>query len=407
MNAKKIADSVYCIHADINDGTSRFEGLWELPHGVSINSYIVKGEKTALIDIVKDWDGSLESFRAQLASLDLDFSSFDYIILNHMEPDHADLINLARQENPSAEVIATAKGIAMVEKFFKITDNLRAVKNGDTLDLGGGKVLTFYETPNIHWPETMMTYLGREKILFSCDAFGSYGCIGDKIFDDERTPRELDFYADEALRYYANIVAGFSLFVNKGLAKLQSLEIGCICPSHGLVWRKNPLQIINLYKKLASYNTGGAGEKEIYIIWGSMYGYTRAGIDALIAGIESENVPYTMDRVPDTDPAYILANALRAGGIVIAMPTYEYKMFPPMAYILDLFCYKHITNKKALRIGNWGWLGGAKRDYEARTESLKWTHIEPYEWQGKMTAEDAEMLKARGAELARAVKESV
>lgn len=157
---------MYCIHADIYARTSRFEGLWILPHGVSINSYIIKGEKTALIDIVRDWDGSLKSYEEQLASIGLSFEKIDYLILNHLEPDHCDIIDYVRFLNPEVAVISTSKGLAMVEKFFKVSGNLRAVKTGDSLDLGGGKVLQFYETPNVHWPETMMTYDPAEKVLF-------------------------------------------------------------------------------------------------------------------------------------------------------------------------------------------------------------------------------------------------
>lgn len=404
MKAVKISNSVYCIHADIHDRAARFEGLWMLPHGVSINSYIIKGEKKALIDIVRDWDGSVESYRGQLASIGLTFADFDYIILNHLEPDHADLIRTVREENTKAEIIASAKGIAMVQKFFKITENLRAAKDGDILDLGGGKQLAFYETPNVHWPETMMTYDISGKILFSCDAFGSYGCIGEKIFDEEHSEEELKFFENEALRYYSNIIASFSTFVNKGLAKLSSLDIKMVAPSHGLLWKGNPERIINLYKKFAGYNTGGGCEKEICIIWGSMYGYTKAGLDAVIKGINEAGVAYSLYRIPDVDATFILGEAYRSAGLVLAMPTYEYKMFPPMAHILDLFDRKHFTGKKVLRIGNWGWVGGAKKEYEAAIEKLNWINLESYEWQGKLTEEDFLILKEKGKQLAEEIK---
>ena len=404
MEAKKIGDSVYSIHADISDRNSRFEGIWILPNGVSINSYIVRGEKTALIDIIKDWDGSLTSYKKQLDSIGMTFADFDYVILNHLEPDHADLIGLVRRENPKAEIVATAKGVAMIRKFFKITENLRTVKDGETLELGGGKTLVFYETPNIHWPETMMTYAKEDNILFSCDAFGSYGCIGEKIFDDEHTNDELKFFESEALRYYSNIVSSFSSFVNKGLAKLEGLEIRQVCPSHGPIWRKSPERIIALYKKMAGYNTGGPCEKRICIVWGSMYGYTKAGLDAVIQGINEEGVAYSMYKVPDVDFTYILGEAYCSAGIVLAMPTYEYAMFPPMAHLLDLFGRKHFTGKKVLRIGNFGWSGGAKKEYETAIEKLGWESIESYEWQGTAGSEDVEVLKERGKKLAAMIK---
>ncbi len=407
MKAQEISVGVYCIHADICARTSRFEGLWMLPQGVSINSYIVKGEKTALIDIVRDWDGSLKSYTEQLESIGLSFKDIDYLILNHLEPDHCDLIEYVHSCNPQAEVISTSKGLAMVEKFFKVSGNLHAVKTGDSLDLGGGTVLQFYETPNVHWPETMMTYHPAAQILFSCDGFGSYGAIGEKIFDDQHSEEELRFFEAEALRYYSNIVASFSSFVVKALDKLAALDIKCIAPSHGLIWRSDVNRIYSLYKRFAGYNTGGECEKEISIIWGSMYGYTKQGLDAVIKGIEAEHVPYTIHDIPDTDVSYILGDAYKAAGLVLAMPTYEYKMFPPMAYVLDLFERKHVIDKTVLRIGNWGWSGGAKKEYEQKTANLKWNHLEQYEWQGKLLDTDLCLLEERGAELARMIKTGV
>ena len=403
MKANAITDGVYALHADIKT-SALFEGIWPIPNGVTLNSYVVKGEKTALIDLAKDWAGSIGQFEAQLASIGVSYDKIDYLILNHLEPDHTAFILELRKRNPKVEIISTAKGVAMVRNFFKITENLREVKTGDALDLGKGKVLEFFETPNIHWPETMMTFDRAEGILFSCDAFGSYGSLGDRVFDDEFSADEHAFYEKESLRYYANIVASFSAFVTKALEKLGSLPVKVIAPSHGIVWRKNPGVIVERYAKYAKYNTGGELEKEICIVWGSMYGYTKAGLDAVIAGIEAEKVPYTIHQIPDTDASFVLADAYKAAGLVLAMPTYEYKMFPPMAHILDLFERKHFTGKKVLRLGSWGWVGGAKKEYEEKIAGFKWTSVESVEWQGVPAKEDLTLLKERGRELAKLVK---
>ncbi len=405
MNAHEITPGVFAIHADIKSA-ARFEGIWPIPHGVTLNSYIVKGEKTALIDLAKDWSGSIEQYERQLETAGTSFEAIDYLILNHLEPDHTAFIVELRKRNPKAEILSTPKGIALVKNFFKIPEGLREVKTGDSLDLGAGWVLEFFETPNIHWPETMMTYDRAGGTLFSCDAFGSYGTLGDRVFDDEFTAEEHAFYEHESLRYYSNIVSSFSAFVTKALDKLRTLEVKTVAPSHGIIWRKNPKTICDRYAKYAGYNTGTAPcEKEICIIWGSMYGYTKAGLEAVIAGIEAEKVPYTIHQVPDTDASFVLADAYKAAGLVIAMPTYEYKMFPPMAHILDLFERKHFTGKKALRIGSWGWVGGAKKEYEERIAAFKWTSVESVEWQGVASEADLALLKERGRELAKLVKE--
>jgi flavorubredoxin len=403
MSAHAITDGVYALHADIKT-TTRFEGIWPIPNGVTLNSYVVIGDKTALIDLAKDWAGSIAQFETQLTAAGTAFEKIDYLILNHLEPDHTAFLLELRKRNPKIEILATPKGAAMVRNFFKITDGIREVKTGDTLDLGKGKLLEFFETPNIHWPETMMTFDRANGILFSCDGFGSYGALGDRVFDDEFSVEEHRFYEKESLRYYANIVASFSAFVNKALAQLGSLPVKVIAPSHGIVWRKNPKEIIDRYAKYAGYNTTGACENEICVIWGSMYGYTKAGLDAVIEGIKEEGVPYTIHQIPDTDASFVLADAYKAAGLVLAMPTYEYKMFPPMAHVLDLFERKHFTGKKVLRLGSWGWVGGAKKEYEERIANFKWTNVESVEWQGVPAAADLATLKERGKDLARLVK---
>lgn len=405
MKAHTIAEGVYAVHADVQSN-ARFEGIWPIPHGVTLNSYLVRGEKTALIDLAKDWAGSIDQFESQLASAGASFEKIDYLILNHLEPDHTAFILELRRRNPSVEIISTPKGIAMVRNFFKISDALREVKDGDRLDLGQGKVLEFFETPNIHWPETMMTYDRADGILFSCDGFGSYGALGDRVFDDEFSAEEHAFYEGESLRYYSNIVASFSAFVSKALAKLGGLEIRVVAPSHGIIWRKRPGEIVARYARYAGYNTGNPCEREICVIWGSMYGYTRSALEAVLDGIRDEGVPFTIHQIPDTDSSFVLADAYKAAGLVLAMPTYEYKMFPPMAHVLDLFGRKHFTGKKALRLGSWGWVGGAKKEYEEMIAPLKWTSVESVEWQGVPSAADLALLRERGRELARLVKES-
>ena len=401
MKVQAITDYINCVHADIKTA-ELFEGIWPIPHGVSLNAYVVRSEKTALIDLFRDWSGAAAQIEEALASIGVNFSGLDYLILNHLEPDHTDWLRKFRAKNPKAEIISTQKGLDLVKSFYKIDTGVRAVKDGDSLDLGNGKVLSFFETPNIHWPETMVTWDAGSGTLFSCDAFGSFGALGDKVFDDQCDEKEHAFFEGESLRYYANIVSSFSTFVERAIGKLAGLDIKCVAPSHGLVWRKEPRKIIDRYAKYAAWAKGPA-EREIAVIWGSMYGNTRAGVDAVVRGIEKEGVPYTLHRAPDEDISYALAAAYKSSGLVIAMPTYEYAMFPPIAYVLDVFRRKHIFGKKALRIGSWGWVGGAKREYEAVLANLKWDSLEPFEWAGYPTDEDLLALEKRGRELARSL----
>jgi len=402
MKAYPIDDTVYALHADI-DSEDLFEGIWPIPHGVSLNSYVVKGDKVALIDLVRDWCDAPKVLEAELASVGVKLAEVDYLILNHLEPDHTGWLAEYRRLNPKVEILSTAKGIELVKSFYKQADGLRAVKSGDTLDLGKGKVLRFEEAPNVHWPETMVTYDASSGTLFACDAFGSFGKLGDRVFDDQFGAEELDFFEKETLRYYANIVASFGVFVKRAIQKLSGLDIRVVAPSHGIVWRKDPKRIIDLYLKYAGYSDG-AREKEICVVWGSMYGNTRRGLDEVLRGIEAEGVPYTLHRVPNEDVSFILADAYKSEGIVIAMPTYEYKMFPPMAYALSLFERKHVKGRKALRIGSWGWVGGAKKEYEELIVPLKWDCLESVEWAGSADSDALKTLQERGRELARRVK---
>ncbi len=401
MKAARISDSIWALHADI-DSTDRFEGIWPIPNGVSLNSYLVKGEKTALVDLVRDWCGAAASLKAQLADAGIEASSIDYLILNHLEPDHTGWLAEFKAQNPGVQIIATAKGVELVRSFYKINDGLRAVKSGDTLDLGG-VTLQFEETPNVHWPETMMTFEPESGTLFSCDAFGSFGTLGKRVFDDEYYAEEHAFFQGESLRYFANIIGSFSLFVKRAIQKLTPLGIKVVAPSHGIIWREKPQAIIDRYLKYAAYMEGPQ-EKEICVVWGSMYGNTKRGLEALLKGVEDERVPFSLHRVPDEDVSFVLADAFKSAGIVIAMPTYEYRMFPPMAYVLDIFERKHVWNRKALRIGSWGWVGGAKKEYDEKVASLKWTQIEALEWAGAPDEATLALLRERGRELARAVK---
>ena len=404
MKAVEICGGVYRLGVNIEPG-NLFEGIWSIPDGTSINSYVVKGDKTAVIDLTQDKDDFPGSLSRQMEDIGVTPSGIDYIIVNHMEPDHSGWLGEFRAKNPDMEIYCSKKSVPLIKAFCGIEDNVHAIEDGETLDLGQNKTLQFFDTPNIHWPETMMTYLQEDKILFACDAFGSYGRVEDSaVFDDQLSDDQHEFFEKEALRYYANIVSSFSVFVERGLKKLDGLEMDMICPSHGIIWRENPSVIVERYARYASYLKGPACP-EITVIWGSMYGNTAKVVTEVIKGIRSEKVPVHQYRVPEDDIGFILADAWKSAGIVLGMPTYEYQMFPPMAHVIDDFNRKKVQNKKAFRFGSFGWSGGAEKELAASTEKLKWEFLESVEWQGAAGEQELKKAYERGQELARLVKE--
>jgi anaerobic nitric oxide reductase flavorubredoxin len=402
MRPRKISDRIFALHADVRTD-DLFEGIWPIPDGVSLNSYLVKGERIALIDLVRDWMGAPAALEEGLSAAGVKLADIDYLVLNHLEPDHTGWLAGFKKACPKAQIVSTVKGLALVNSFYKMKDGLKAVGTGDELDLGAGMVLKFVEAPNVHWPETMVTYEPVSGTLFSCDAFGSFGALGDRIFDDEYSAEEHASFERETLRYYANIVTSFSSFVLKAVDKLAGIELKVVAPSHGIVWRKEPMRIVERYVKYASYAEGGR-DKEVCVIWGTMYGNTRKGLDAALKGLADEGIPYVEHRVPNEDVSYALMDAMRCEGVLVAMPTYEYKMFPPMAYALDILARKHVFGRTALRIGSWGWVGGAKKEYDECAALLKWNCLESVEWAGAPDDAVAAALREKGRELARAVK---
>lgn len=380
-----------------------FEGIWPIPHGVSLNSYFVQGDKGALIDLVCDWDGTPVKIVDQMKETSFSVQDVDYVVLNHMEPDHTSWLPHLCKENPRIVVYCTEKASKLVKAFYGL-DNCKIVKSGDHLDLGQGKVLHFLEVPNVHWPETMVTYEPSSKVLFTCDAFGSFGRVEEAVYDDQLKPGEKKFFDDEMLRYYANIVASFSVFVQRAIKKVVDTgwTIEVIAPAHGIIYRTNPMDVIQRYITLAQYLEGPC-EPEITLIWSSMYGNTEKVVDSIIEGVRSEGVGINIFRVPQDHVSFILGAAWKSSALILGMPTYEYKMFPPMANVLDMFSRKHVHYKKVLRFGSFGWSGGAQKELDHLTKDLHWSFAEPLEWQGRPDEE----VKKRAFEAAKALAKEV
>lgn len=403
LNVTEVAEGIYKLSVNVDN--ILFEGLWEIPNGVSLNSYIIKGKKTAIVDGVCGWDGVPESLFALLDNLSIEPESIEYLIINHMEPDHSGWIEDFKKINPNFKVLCSEKSAELLEAFYEHTDNITVVKDDDVLDLGNGHVLKFYEIPNVHWPDTIVTFDTLTGTLFSCDAFGSFGSATGSNYDDMLSDDEIDFYEKEAVRYYSNIVAAFSLPVKKAIEKCSNLPIKIVAPGHGVVWRKNPNKIIEDYLRYASYQKGPAKE-EITIIWGSMYGMTEKAVQHAIKVLEQEKIKLHIHRVPETSWGTILASAWTSTGIILAMPTYEYKMFPPMAAALEELGKKKVLNRKAFRFGSYGWSGGAQKELDEIMckYCMKWDFLEPVEFKGGPRENDLELIENQVRSLVKEVR---
>lgn len=404
MNASRVADGIFRLSANIGSEIL-FEGMWLLPHGASMNSYLVKGEQAAIIDGVCDWDGVPETLYAQLDEVGMNVSDIRYVIINHTEPDHTGWLRSFSALTGDFEVLITARGLELAKAFYDLEVPFRVVKSGDSVDLGGGRQLVFEEIPNVHWPDTMVTFEPATGTLFSCDAFGTFGAINGAPYDEQLDEMQLRFFENEALRYYANIVARFSQPTLAAIAKVRKLPVRIIAPGHGPVWRRNPEFIIDLYERLAGYGKGPAKPK-VTLLWGSMYGNTEKTVAPLLEGLAAEGVESAVHQVPQTHIGTILASAWESTGIALAMPTYEYQMFPPMAAVLDELGRKQVRNKLALRVGSFGWSGGAQRELEeiVARQKMHWQFLEPVEFRGAPAAEELELIRRRARELARQVK---
>lgn len=397
MPAVSIKPDIYWV--GVNDRiTDLFEGLWPITQeGVSYNSYLINDEKTAIVDLTKSFKG--DEYFAQIDEI-TDVSKIDYIIINHMEPDHSGLLRTLRRISPDVTLVGTAKTKKLLEDFFSIKDNVKVVNDGDTLPLGK-RTLQFFMTPFLHWPETMMTYEPSERILFSCDAFGGYGAIRGAIFNDDCA--NIEFYEREALRYYVNIVANFSPRVLSAIAKLADIPVDVIAPSHGLIWRENPSRIVDLYKKWAEYATGET-EPGVTLVYGSMYGNTEVVMNAVAQGISKAGLPVEIFDAARTHVSYILPSLWTKRGVMIGAPTYEVSLFPPMADVLNMAVRKRIKNKKAAYFGSYGWSGGALREMQEIIKPLKWDLVDTFEFTGAPTDQDIRRAEELGALFAEAMR---
>ena len=405
MKKRKIADGIHMLTMNVED--ILFEGIWEIANGVTLNSYIVQGEKTAIIDGVIGWDGVPETLYRNLEEIGVDPQKIDYLVVNHMEPDHSGWIKSFRDIKDDFTIVCTDKAAKMVSSFYG-EDKIRVVKEGDTLDLGKGRVLSFHPVPNVHWPDTMYTFERGTKTLFSCDMFGAFGRMDEHCFDDEMMPEERDFFESEGIRYYSNVMATFTPSLRKAIEKAKTLEAGIIAPGHGPVYRADPKKIIDDYYRFSLY-ADGAGKNEVTILWGSMYGMTEKAVDYVEGILQREGIRYNKLKMPLESESEMVSTVFRSAGVIIAAPTYEYKLFPPVAAALNELGRKKVTGKTAFRFGSYGWSGGAEKELSEIMErnSMKWDMIESVEFEGAPRDEDLINVEAGVIKLIEKMKDKV
>lgn len=346
---KKISDRI--LYVGVNDDEKvMFEGLWPLPVGVSYNSYIVNDEKVALIDTVEC--GFEEEFIGNV-NLAIGERDIDYLVVNHMEPDHSSLVRYMLDRYPSMKIVANAKTVPMLKGYHGISeDKVIVVKEGDSIELGSCS-LRFHMTPMVHWPETMVTWLEEEGTLFSGDAFGTFGSIDEDVIDDEDT---FDVFRDEMIRYYSNIVGKYGNPVQTALKKLAGLDIKRICSTHGPVWQKNIGNVVALYDKMSRYEV----ERGVCIVYGSMYGNTAAAADALAMELESRGVPYAVHDVSGNNAGELgisgaLRDVFKYDTIVVGSPTYNNGIFPPVETFMKALQARLIKGRRFYAFGSYTW----------------------------------------------------
>lgn len=370
MNIREITKDVY--YVGVNDRTTeKFEGLWPLPYGVSYNSYIVKGsEKTALIDTVEI--GSIRNLFHSILS-QIGREKIDYLVVNHMEPDHSGGINAVLSTYPEAKLIGNKQTISMVKGYYNIPDDrFIEITDGSTISLGN-MTMRFVLTPMVHWPETMMTYIEEDGVLFSGDAFGTFGALNGGVVDQEM---ETGWYKDEMYRYYSNIVGKYGRFVQKALDKASGIDIKYICSTHGPVWHEKISEVVNIYDRLSKYES----EPGVTIIYGSMYGNTAEVAEEIGRQLAARGVKnIKIHNAAKSDMSYMISDAFRYEGLIIGSPTYSMHLFPPVEQFMIAMETREVKNKVLATFGSFTWASAAKKHLEDYASKCKLDVVASFE----------------------------
>lgn len=364
-NTVKVTDKIYWLGTN-DRRTHLFENMWPIPNGISYNSYLIVDEKVALVDTLEY--GSSDDYLDKIAEI-LEGRVIDYLIINHMEPDHSGAIKTIVEKYPSIKLVGNLKTFKIIESYFGYQDKWYQIEDGDELNLGH-HMLKFVMTPWVHWPETMMTYEVTEKMLFSGDAFGSFGTLDGGIFDDEIEFE--DYYEEDMRRYYSNIVGKYSNMVQKAFKKLEGVEVNYICATHGPIWRTDVKKVLGLYDKWSKFET----ENGVVIIYGSMYGNTAKMADSIARKLSEQGIKKI--RIHDaskTHLSYLINDIWRYKGVILGSCAYNSEMLPPMDHLTRTLEHMGVKNHLLGLFGSYSWNGGGVKSLLKFSEKMEWDMV--------------------------------
>lgn len=392
---QKLTDNIYYI--GVNDRTTAlFEGLWPLPAGVSYNSYLIDDEKTAVIDCVGP-----EFFEEHLANMRsvLGNRTVDYIVVNHMEPDHSGALALFRQFYPQARIVGNKKTISMLEGYYGIDGaDCIAVADGTTLELGR-HTLSFHLVPMVHWPETMVTYDSTSGTLFSGDAFGCFGALNGTVLDTET---DIEPYFPEMRRYYSNIVGKYATPVQNALKKLAAINIKMICPTHGPVWTEAAGRVIAEYDRMSRYEA----EEGAVVVYASMYGNTRQMAEEVTRGLSEAGIrKIVVHDAARTPLSFILSDIFTYKGLAIGATTYNGDVNPAVKAVLEAVKLREVKHRAMAAFGSFTWAGKAAKTISDFADNMGYTQPAPaVEMKQGFNPAAAESCRTLGKALGEAIK---
>ncbi len=393
----QLADGVHWVGV-VDWGIKHFHGFELSTHrGTTYNSYLIVDEKIALVDTV--WGRFSEEFIENLRSV-IDPAKIDYVVANHSEPDHSGSMPALMQLCPNATVVTSRQGAKSIPGHYHQPWNFKPVTTGDRISLGR-RELVFVEAGMLHWPDSMFTYLTGDAILMPNDAFGQHYATGFR-FNDQVDPDELH---QEALKYYANILTPFSDKVIKKIDEVlaMNLPVSMICPSHGVLWRTDPLQIVNQYRQWAQQ----VPEKRAVILYDTMWEATRKMAEAIGDGLREAGVPYNLFHMAVSDRNDVIAEIFRAKAVCIGSPTLNNGLLPSISPILEDLRGLKFKNKIGAAFGSYGWSGECVKQIEEHLDLCGIPLAAPgvrAKWQP--TAEDLAACRTMGLKVAEAIKAS-